>query len=137
MKQKRILGKNILLILTAVLIVFLLFPLCKNLKFGLDLQGGFEVLYQVEGVNGEDVTSDMVTSTYKTMLKRIDGLGVSEPSIIIEGQDKIRVQLAGVNDSEAARNILGKTASLTFRDTNAIKRSFCSLLKPLYSDCHF
>ena len=99
-------------------LVCLCFPgLFKNLKFGLDLQGGFEVLYKVESIDGDEVTSDMVTNTYKTMLKRIDGLGVSEPVITVEGEDKIRVQLAGVTDVEQARNILSKAANLTFRDT--------------------
>ena len=58
----------------------------------------------------------MVTSTYKTIAKRIDVLGVSEPSITIEGDNKIRVQLAGITDKEEARNVLSTTASLTFRD---------------------
>ena len=51
----------------------------KNLKFGLDLQGGFEVLYQVNSIDGSEVTSDMMNSTYKALLKRIDILGVNEP----------------------------------------------------------
>ena len=106
--------------LILVIIGLISVPIVSNLKFGLDLQGGFEVLYQVKNIddNNDAVTSDMVTSTYKTLLKRIDGLGVSEPSITIEGSDRIRVQLAGVTDEEEARNLLGKTASLTFRDTS-------------------
>ena len=37
----------------------------KNLNFGLDLQGGFEVLYEVDSIDGSKVTTDMVNSTYK------------------------------------------------------------------------
>ena len=92
--------------------------LFKSLKFGLDLQGGFEVLYDVSSIDGEKVTSDMMTSTYKTMLKRIDTLGVSEPVITVEGSNHIRVQLAGVTNSEDARKLLSSAANLTFRDTN-------------------
>lgn len=92
-------------------------PLFKSLNYGLDLQGGFEVLYQVEPLEGS-LTSDMVSSTYKTLLKRIDVLGVSEPSITVEGTDRIRVGLAGIKDQNEARKILGKQASLTFRDTS-------------------
>lgn len=102
-----------------VILVGTCFPgLLKNIKFGLDLKGGFEVLYKVEAIEGEVVSSDMVTNTYKTMLKRIDGLGVSEPVITVEGDDKIRVQLAGVTNVEQARKILSKAANLTFRDTS-------------------
>ena len=53
----------------------LLFPVLQNVKLGLDLQGGFEVLYQIESIDGKGkVTSDMVNSTYKTLVKRIDVL---------------------------------------------------------------
>lgn len=81
-------------------------------------QGGFEVLYQVNSIDGSEVTSDMMNSTYKALLKRIDILGVNEPVITIEGDDKIRVQLAGVTDQEEARKILSSAATLTFRDTD-------------------
>lgn len=112
-------GKNLLLILIVVAaLITILFPLLKDYKFGLDLQGGFEVLYEVESIDGGEVTKDMVTSTYKTLEKRIDVLGVSEPSITVEGDNRIRVQLAGITDKEEARNILSKAATLSFRDTS-------------------
>ncbi|MEG0826320.1 MAG: protein translocase subunit SecD [Bacilli bacterium] len=91
-------------------------PILKNIKFGLDLQGGFEILYQVKPIDGK-LTQDMVNNTYKTISRRIDVLGVSEPNITIEGNDRIRIQLAGVTDQQSAIKILGKQASLTFRDT--------------------
>ncbi len=117
MKRKSKVFKNLLIVLCITgAMIGILFPLLKDYKFGLDLQGGFEVLYEVESVDGKKVTKEMVTSTYKTIAKRIDVLGVSEPSITIEGDNKIRVQLAGITDKEEARNVLSTTASLTFRD---------------------
>lgn len=92
-------------------------PLLEDLKFGLDLQGGFEILYQVESADGKKLTSDMVTSTYKTIEKRINGLGVSEPEVIVEGE-RIRVQLPGVKDGATARKTLSAVASLSFRDSS-------------------
>lgn len=106
------------LFVSALVVGGLLIPLLNNLNFGLDLQGGFEVLYKVESIDGKDVTKDMVTSTYKTIEKRIDVLGVSEPSIVVEGDDKIRVQIAGVTDQKQARNLISQVANLTFRDTS-------------------
>ncbi|MDF2788570.1 MAG: preprotein translocase subunit SecD, partial [Neobacillus sp.] len=50
--------------------------------------------------------------------KRINVLGVSEPNIQIEGENRIRVQLAGVTDQNEAREILSTQANLTFRDAN-------------------
>ncbi|MBQ9182045.1 MAG: protein translocase subunit SecF [Bacilli bacterium] len=117
MKKKSGILKGIMYVIVLLLLVGSFFPtLLKNLKFGLDLKGGFEVLYEVESIDG-DLTSDMVTNTYKTMLKRIDVLGVSEPSITVEGDNRIRVQLAGVTNEEEARDLLSRAASLTFRDT--------------------
>ena len=120
MKKKRnsVLKKLFLCSVLMILLGFLFQPLFKNLNFGLDLQGGFEVLYQVKSIDGKKATSAMVNGTYKVIGKRIDGLGVSEPEITIEGDDKIRVGLAGVTDPETARNTLGRVASLTFRDTS-------------------
>ncbi|MBQ2946866.1 MAG: protein translocase subunit SecD [Bacilli bacterium] len=86
----------------------------KNLSFGLDLQGGFEVLYEVDSIDGSKVTTDMVNSTYKIIEKRINALGVSEPEIAIEGNN-IRVTMAGIDNIDDARKTISTTAALTFR----------------------
>lgn len=94
-------------------------PLLDKIQYGIDLQGGFEILYQVTPLDdSEKLDSDMVYNTYKSLLKRIDILGVSEPEITIEGEDRIRVKLAGVTNKEEAREVLSSTASLTFRDAS-------------------
>lgn len=119
MKKNSKLIRNFSLVIFLILFMALLIkPIFNNLKFGLDLQGGFEVLYQVSSIDGSEITSDMMTNTYKSLLKRIDILGVNEPVITIEGDDKIRVQLAGVTDQDEARRILSSAATLTFRDTD-------------------
>lgn len=115
-KRKTIVTTIVLLLLT-VCICLSFIPIFNNLKFGLDLQGGFEVLYKVSSIDGSKMTKDKLTATYKTLQKRIDSLGVSEPEIILEGNDKIRVKLAGVTDSEEARSQLATVATLSFRDT--------------------
>ena len=98
--------------------IFSFTPLLDHIHYGLDLQGGFEVLYEVSPLDDkEKLDSDMVYNTYQSLLRRIDILGVSEPEITIEGDDRIRVKLAGVTNKEEAREILSSTASLTFRDT--------------------
>lgn len=119
MKQKRtgIVRYGLFTALLVAVLGCILPAVMNSQKFGLDLKGGFEVLYEVQSLDGKTASKDAVTSTYKTMLKRIDSLGVSEPVITVEGDNRIRVQLAGVTDSEEARAILSKAASLTFRDT--------------------
>ena len=60
----------------------------------------------------------MLYSTYKSILKRIDVLGVSEPEITIEGDNRIRIKLAGITNANDARNTISSTAVLSFRDAN-------------------
>jgi len=116
--KKKVLRTSILLLLIVVGVCFCFVPLFKDLKFGLDLQGGFEVLYKVESIDGSDMNREKLIATYKTLSKRIDSLGVSEPEIILEGNDKIRVKLAGVTNPDEARSQLSTVATLSFRDTS-------------------
>ncbi|MED4635324.1 protein translocase subunit SecDF [Peribacillus frigoritolerans] len=90
----------------------------KDIKLGLDLQGGFEVLYEVKPLSGEKITPDVLRATVSSLERRVNVLGVSEPNIQIEGKDRIRVQLAGVKDQNNAREILSTQAKLSFRDYN-------------------
>lgn len=91
----------------------------NNMKLGLDLQGGFEVLYEVHPAKkGQKINKEVLASTAEALDKRINVLGVSEPTIQIEGTNRIRVQLAGVTNQNEARDILSTQANLTFRDAN-------------------
>ncbi|WP_342598955.1 protein translocase subunit SecDF [Psychrobacillus sp. FSL H8-0483] len=91
----------------------------NDIKLGLDLQGGFEVLYQVEPLkDGQKITEQDVADTSNALLNRIDVLGVNEPVIQVEEGNRIRVQLAGVEDQASARELLSTEANLTFRDAD-------------------
>ena len=106
------------IILMVVAIVFSIKPVINSINYGLDLKGGFEVLYKVSPLNeDEELTDDMLTATYKSINNRIDTLGVSEPEISVEG-DKIRVKLPGVTDESEARERLSTPAVLTFRNSS-------------------
>ena len=91
----------------------------KDIKLGLDLQGGFEVLYEVKELKeGQKITPEVVSATASALSKRVNAIGVSEPSIQVEDKNRIRVQLAGVEDQESARKLLSTSANLTFRDVD-------------------
>ena len=91
----------------------------NSITKGLDLAGGFEILYQVSSADKKaKLTKEDLESAYKTMMRRIDKLGVSEPEISIEGNDKIRVKLAGITNPDEARNYITVTGELTFRDSS-------------------
>lgn len=62
-----------------------------------------------------------VAQSMEIVRRRIDQTGVNEPTIQVQGSDRILVQLPGVDDPERIKRLLGTTAKLTFRmvDTNA------------------
>ena len=88
----------------------------NNMNLGLDLRGGFEIAYEVSPLDEEHELPEM-SVVVASIRKRIDVLGVNEPEIIIEGDNRIRVQLAGISSQDEARNVISSTANLTFRDT--------------------
>ena len=119
MKKRNFIISIIVMILIISVGALLIKPIINNISYGIDLQGGFEILYNVEPLTeGEELTSDDLQKTYSAIVKRIDTLGVSEPVITIEGDNLIRVQLPGVSNEEEARNRISTTAVLTFRDTD-------------------
>ncbi len=112
-------------LIVALMIVVVLFTtialtlkdVLNDVNLGLDLQGGFEVLYQVEPLEeGDAIDDNAVRSTASTLDSRVNVLGVSEPNIQIEDNNRIRVQLAGVEDQQEARELLSTQAELTIRD---------------------
>lgn len=118
MKKTKFIISSIILVLLFAIGVYSIKPLLNITHYGLDLQGGFEILYQVESLDGKKLDNDMLYSTYKAIGKRIDILGVSEPEISIEGNDRIRIKLAGVTNADDARKMIASTATLSFRDYN-------------------
>ena len=115
----------LLLFLAAVLTlaVLIVFPLNngiiggKDLVLGVDLQGGLYIVYEVDlsGVEpGErDNTVDGVVSVISN---RINPLGVTEPLIERQGENRIAVQLPGAALTEAQKERLGRVALLEFRE---------------------
>ena len=89
----------------------------NNMNLGLDLRGGFEIAYEVAPLDEEMDMPDM-SVVVASIRKRIDVLGVNEPEIIIEGDNRIRVQLAGISSQDEARKMISSTANLTFRDAS-------------------
>ncbi len=89
------------------------------LKLGLDLQGGMHLgleLDQSKRVSADPVRDIDLALT--VLRKRIDEFGVTEPLIQKQGDDRIVVELAGINDPGRAKSIVQKSAFLEFRITD-------------------
>ncbi|WP_026572335.1 protein translocase subunit SecDF [Bacillus sp. UNC438CL73TsuS30] len=118
-KRSRIVAFLLIIVLLGSTMGITSKDILHKIKLGLDLQGGFEVLYTVEPAKkGQIIDKKVLADTAEALDRRINVLGVSEPSIQTEGNNRIRVQLAGVNDQNKAREILSTQANLSFRDAN-------------------
>jgi preprotein translocase subunit SecD len=84
---------------------------------GLDLRGGS--LLVLEGRDSPTVkaTPEAVEAAMSVIERRIDQLGVVEPTIQRQGANRIIVELPGIDDPERAIRLIGKTALLEFVDT--------------------
>ncbi len=88
----------------------------RALRLGLDLQGGMHLVLQVDKSKlSEKEATDAVARALEVIRNRVDQFGVSEPQIQAEGQDRIIVQLPGIQDIEGARGLIGQTALLEFK----------------------
>lgn len=88
----------------------------KAIRLGLDLQGGIHVVLQVKHDQVDpEARADAVDRAIQVIRNRIDGLGVAEPVIVKQGDDRILVDLPGYTDAERAEELIGQTALLQFK----------------------
>lgn len=103
-------------ILTLGIIIWTAPDIVSKVRLGLDLKGGFEVLYEAETLEpGGVVTKEALRRTAKSLEKRVNELGTSEPEIWTEGSNRIRIRIAGSGDEQKVREMLKKTSVLTVR----------------------
>ena len=127
MKKSRLVVFGITVLTILAVIVTCSGMIKDNMRLGLDLQGGFEILYEVSPLDGKKMPS--MSAVAESVNKRVDVLGVNEPDITVEGNNRIRVQLAGVKNADQARRVISSTANLTFRDVNDNLLMDASVLK--------
>ena len=103
-------------ILTVILIAaYIVFPIQGKVRLGLDLRGGVHIVLQAKGTPGNPVTPDSIDRLLAVLRSRIDQYGIAEPVIQKQGDDRIAVDLPGIEDPEAALDLIGRTAVLEFR----------------------
>lgn len=120
--------KVLLIILVVAACIWKAYPLDKKINLGLDLQGGMQLLLQIETAKvPAEHRQDAADRVVEIIRNRIDEFGVREPVITKQGKDQVVVQLPGVTDRERAKEIVGKTAHLEFKlvseDAEALKKA--------------
>jgi preprotein translocase subunit SecD len=120
-KQSRLLAFVLAILIGAVYLIVSHPP-----KLGLDLRGGAQLTLQAkinpeQGIN--EITPRIMETAKFVVEQRINGLGVSEATILLAGNDQLIVQLPGVNDPAQAERVIGTTAQLDFRKQKKGKES--------------
>ena len=94
--------------------IYEILPVKDNVNYGLDLTGGVYVVLEAKEAKGDPVTDEKINRAIAIIQERIDGLGVSEPIIARQGENRIRVSIPDMQDQKEALDVIGKTAQLEF-----------------------
>jgi preprotein translocase subunit SecD len=90
-----------------------------ELKQGLDLQGGLQVLLEADAPADQEVPRDAIEAVRSIIEQRVNGLGVTEPVVQLQGDRRIIVELPGIDKPEQAVATLKGTGLLEFVEAGA------------------
>ena len=82
-------------------------------RLGLDLRGGTQIVLEAKDHPDRPVDGDTLARTLEVLRRRVDQLGVTEPTLQRSGERRVIVELPGVYDPEEAVEVIGRTAQLT------------------------
>lgn len=105
-----------MLLIAAIAVAAGLVVYMMPMRLGLDLQGGVQVVLEGQETGGTPVNAETIEQTMRVIERRIDALGVTEPVVQRQGNQRIIVELPGISDTQAAIDTIGKTALLEFQN---------------------
>ena len=106
----------VLLLVAGLLVASLAVIATKPTRLGLDLKGGVSLIYQAKPTKQSAVTGDAIDRSLDVMRKRVDQIGVAEPSLQRSGADQIDVSLPDVKNADEAAAQVGTAAQMWFYD---------------------
>jgi preprotein translocase subunit SecD len=108
--------KALVIVAVCAISLFAIWPIQKTIHLGLDLQGGARLLLQLNPTaEVPKITSQVQAQTREVIDRRINGLGVAEPSISNVGSDRILVELPAVKNPDQAEQLLKQVAVLEYK----------------------
>jgi protein-export membrane protein SecD len=113
---KTIRGRVILIVLMVAVALGYLFT--NGIKYGLDLQGGMHLVLEVDDPDGTmtlEARADHIERSEMIIRTRIDEFGVEEPLIQRVGQDRLIIELPGIQDPARAKALIEANAFLEFK----------------------
>lgn len=123
-------AKRILALLIILLVIFgwyftirgipgVMDPIKDKVQLGLDIKGGvYAVLEADTGKLSGDKLQETMEQTKEVINERVNQMGLKEPTVTVEGMNRIRVELPGAEDTQEAIDTIGQTAQLEFRLAN-------------------
>jgi len=90
-----------------------------ELRLGLDLQGGLQVLLEADVPSAQSVPKDSMDAVRVIVEQRVNGLGVTEPLVQAQGDRRIIVELPGIEKPDQAIATLKGTGLLEFVEAGA------------------
>ena len=81
---------------------------------GLDLRGGLRVEYQVKPAQGRTPSLADLNVMKQIITSRVDKSGVAEAQVVVQGSDRIVVEMPGVQNADQIRSLVGTTGRLDF-----------------------
>jgi preprotein translocase subunit SecD len=108
--------KALVILAVCAISLWAVIPVQKTIRLGLDLQGGARLLLQLSPTASvPQITPQVQAQTREVIDRRINGLGVTEPSISNVGSDRILVELPNVKDPDQAEKLLKEAAVLEYK----------------------
>ncbi|MFE1951041.1 protein translocase subunit SecD [Streptomyces sp. NPDC059524] len=103
------------LIALAVIAASLAIALTQSARLGLDLRGGTQIVLETKDAPDTKLKADAEATdrALEVLRRRVDALGVAEPTLSRSGERRIIVELPGVQDPREAAEVIGRTAQLT------------------------
>jgi preprotein translocase subunit SecD len=126
--------KALVILAICAISLWAVIPVKKTIHLGLDLQGGARLLLQLSPTASvPQITPQVQAQTREVIDRRINGLGVAEPSISNVGNDRILVELPNVKDPDQAEKLLKEAAVLEYKivpfDVMQKAESYVSMLQ--------
>ncbi|MFY9720844.1 MAG: hypothetical protein WAK16_14485, partial [Candidatus Cybelea sp.] len=108
--------KALVIVAVCAISIWAVIPISKTIHLGLDLQGGARLLLQLyPSAEVPQITAQVQAQTREVIDRRINGLGVAEPSISNVGTNRILVELPAVKDPDQAEKVLKQVAVLAYK----------------------
>lgn len=100
----------------AVVAATLALALTSSAKLGLDLRGGTQIVLETQSTDRVDADAESTDRALEVLRGRVDALGVAEPTLARSGENRIIIELPGLQDPREAAEVIGRTAQLTFHE---------------------